>query len=987
MNKKSLSKKLVLNFLNVILLTAVFIPSANAMSFFNSDPGDFPTLQASNYTKNPNCNTCWITSVSADKGEVVSFLVYYHNTSNETARQTKIKVDLPSASFTTQNISAELWAQNANIVYGSAPVTLTSSQTLTFIPGSVRWYDHFNNQQTLLYGQQGNEIVSSDGLNVGDITPGWQTQGYVVFRAQISNTSTQQPPAQSYIPTVNTNNASIITSNSAVLNGSINPNNSNTSTWFEYGNTPSFGNTTAAQNIGSGNSPVNTTFFVSGLNQNTSYFYRAVAQNSNGTGFGNTVSFLTAPTQQNLGAAPMVNTNPALGITPNSATLYGSINPNNGNTTAWFEYGNTASFGNTTASQNVGGGNTSINIYLPLSNLNQNTIYYYRVVAQNTNGTSYGNTVNFLTSSTQNGQTIVPTVNTNSATGITQNSAVLTGSINPNNGNTTAWFEWGQTTSLGNITNAQSLGGGNIQINLNKTLTGLNPNTTYYFKAVAQNASGASQGSILSFTTSQQNQQQQQAPNAITNNAYGITKNSAVLNGAVNPNQGNTVVWFEYGNSTAFGNTTNSQNIGSGTSPATVTANISGLNQNTNYYYRAVAQNPNGASYGNTINFTTLPNIEQPTLFPNATTNSAYGITSNSATLDSSINPNGKDTMAWFEYGTSQSFGNITSSKNLGSGDSNINNNVYVSGLNQNTQYFFRVVAQNLNGTAYGNIISFTTSQSGGQQGQAPSVTTNSAYNINNNSATLTGSINPNNGNTMAWFEWGQTTSLGNVTSAQSLGSGNSSVNATAYLSGLLFNTNYYFRLVAQNPNGTNYGSIFNFYIQQSYTQQPTQQAPVAQTNSAYSITSNSAALDGIVNPNNNDSTVWYEWGPTTALGTITNYKSLSASSYSSNQLQYIYGLNPSTTYYYRIVARNSYGATYGGILNFTTQTSYYAPYSPYGPVSSNTSAVTTSPASSIYQTSAMLNGSAIPNGYYTTAWFEWGENTSFLTKTARRFR
>ena len=87
----------------------------------------------------------------------------------------------------------------------------------------------------------------------------------------------------------------------------------------------------------------------------------------------------------------------------------------------------TQNFGSIIGSQTIGSGNTSINISTYLSNLLSNTTYYYRVVASNSYGTSYGNissfTTSFITSQFQSGS--VPIVITNSAILIYQNSATL----------------------------------------------------------------------------------------------------------------------------------------------------------------------------------------------------------------------------------------------------------------------------------------------------------------------------------------------------------------------------------------------------------------------------------------------------------------------------------------------------------------------------------------------------------------------------------
>jgi hypothetical protein len=76
------------------------------------------------------------------------------------------------------------------------------------------------------------------------------------------------------------------------------------------------------------------------------------------------------------------------------------------------------------------------------------------------------------------------TVLTGSASSITQTTAILNGSVNPNGSPTTAWLEWGTTSAYGNQTSSQSLGSGTTSVSLSESLTNLLPNTTYHFRVV-----------------------------------------------------------------------------------------------------------------------------------------------------------------------------------------------------------------------------------------------------------------------------------------------------------------------------------------------------------------------------------------------------------------------------------------------------------------------------------------------------------------------
>ncbi len=100
--------------------------------------------------------------------------------------------------------------------------------------------------------------------------------------------------------------------------------------------------------------------------------------------------------------------------------------------------------------------------------------------------------------------TTTPTVSTGSATAITGNSATMGGQVTANGADTNVWFLFGTSSTLSGAsqTTAQDVGAGYTAVNFTAGATSLNPTTTYYFQAVAQNSFGTTKGSIQSFTTS-----------------------------------------------------------------------------------------------------------------------------------------------------------------------------------------------------------------------------------------------------------------------------------------------------------------------------------------------------------------------------------------------------------------------------------------------------------------------------------------------------
>ena len=112
------------------------------------------------------------------------------------------------------------------------------------------------------------------------------------------------------------------------------------------------------------------------LTPSNQYYVRAYATNSAGTGYGESVTFTT------LGQAPSAATLPATNLMVNSATLNGSVNPNNLSTTYTFEYGKANSGNIISQSQNLPANYVLQNVSADISDLAAGTTYYFRIVAQ-----------------------------------------------------------------------------------------------------------------------------------------------------------------------------------------------------------------------------------------------------------------------------------------------------------------------------------------------------------------------------------------------------------------------------------------------------------------------------------------------------------------------------------------------------------------------------------------------------------------------------
>lgn len=288
-----------------------------------------------------------------------------------------------------------------------------------------------------------------------------------------------------------------------------------------------------------------------------------------------------------------------------------------------------------------------------------------------------------------------------------------------------------------------------------------------------------------------------------------VTLTAAQLNGDLNTNNEIVSTYFEWGLTTAYGNTVNASGYGTppnvqSTSLVAVNAPLSGLAPNTTYHFRllGISQTSGQANItGADMTFTTLP------LAPVVITTAATSITAGGATLNGTVNPNGVSATVTIEYGLTTAYGTVVSATPgtvAGSTATNVLANV--TGLLPLTTYHYRVVAANFNETANGNDMTFTTLAT------PATVTTLAASNIISHNATLNGSVNANNQTNTVSFEWGLTTAYGNNASATPAAvSGTSTTPVSGAITGLSYATTYHFRCVANGPGGTIYGSDMQF--------------------------------------------------------------------------------------------------------------------------------------------------------------------------------
>ncbi len=202
--------------------------------------------------------------------------------------------------------------------------------------------------------------------------------------------------------------------------------------------------------------------------------------------------------------------------------------------------------------------------------------------------TTYGTTQTFTTLAI-----VPPIVVTNPADQIAQTIATLNGSITAGTDEITAQgFEWKETSATDwNVVNAT---GSTITYNL----TGLTANTNYEFKAFATTAEGTEYGSVVTFATLAH-----ELLTVTTDSVDNLEDRSVTLYGTIIlGTEELTAQGFEWKAVSDADWTTENVTL----SGDILTFELTGLNPNTVYEFKAFAATASGNNYGDVINFTTL---------------------------------------------------------------------------------------------------------------------------------------------------------------------------------------------------------------------------------------------------------------------------------------------------------------------------------------------------------------------------------------------
>ncbi len=386
---------------------------------------------------------------------------------------------------------------------------------------------------------------------------------------------------------------------------------------------------------------------------------------------------------------PTVTTGAAGEVKRTTAKLEGIVNPEGEAVTSCeFEYGTSTAYGHIApcVPATVGSGSSPVAVSAEVNGLTPATEYHYRLVAGNTNGLNRGADGTFTT------PVAVEGVKTLAASEVLGTSATFNGSLEPNGFDTHYWFEYGSSTTHEDAGEAS----GPKPVSL--PVTGLEPNTTYYYQLVTENVFGVTDGGGEAFVTPA-------IPPVLAPPlpVSAITRVTATITAGINPEKSGTTWRILYGETSAYGEHTPELGVGGGLGEQPVTLGLEGLRPDTTYHYAVQAINQAGTTTGPDEAFTT----GAPTP-PGAVTGGASNVTLTTATVAGTIEAEGLPTAFVLEFGTGAEYGTSIPGE-AGFGAQPLQITVPLQYLAPGTTYHYRFVAVNSDGRTYGADQTFTT--------------------------------------------------------------------------------------------------------------------------------------------------------------------------------------------------------------------------------------------------------------------------------------
>ncbi len=222
---------------------------------------------------------------------------------------------------------------------------------------------------------------------------------------------------------------------------------------------------------------------------------------------------------------------------------------------------------------------------------------------------------------------------------------------------------------------------------------------------------------------------------------------------------------------------------------------------------------------------------------------------------------------------------------------------VELSGLEVGKNYHYRFQAGNGSGTNFGGDRVF-------EAKAVLNLETKAATDVDQDSATLNGQLDPDGIATEYWYEYGASTSYGLETAAQPVSGPSGTVQQTsAPLTHIQSGHTYHYRLVAENELGTTHGADLTLR---------TASAPEITGVGDENVADSSADLHATINPVGFETEYWFEYGTTPGYGqSIPASKATIGSGNAPVAVNaHLEGLTQGATIHYRVIATNKWGTS-----------------------------------------------------------------------------
>lgn len=529
------------------------------------------------------------------------------------------------------------------------------------------------------------------------------------------------------------------------------------------------------------------------LNEGTTYYLRAFAENEKGIGYSPIISFATTTVQKAILQVPV-----AANAQYTEITLTSSLTVPSGSEI--LEKGFCYSKFSTkpqTDGEHTTDKSAGNKLQVTLTGLEEGTRYYATAYAVTRDGTFYSTAVQFNTLSTEKPVSNAPTFE-----GIGENEVTAKANITSDGGTTLlrTGFCWSDALTAP-TTNDQVWESSNHSQTLSGKLTGLKAGTKYYVRTFAENKNGIAYSETAEFTTTQT-----YTPTLSNPEFPEIYETSARITASITDDGGSAIL--EKGvcySKTVLTSTVEDadktlkdENTGNG-----INITLTNLEKGTKYYVRIYARNKNGVSYSSAREVTTSKNMP-----PEVAELSISDIGDDTAKASASIVSNGglEITKRGFVWSTGNASPTLEEGTDVGVTLTG-NFEAKINGLQPATRYYIRAYAINKAGTSYSTPTYFVTGIT-----YTPSVGQVSIDETKIRTATFSASISYNGGAEVSevGFCWSNSTSepvIEGQGSKFAKATLNSDGTFKLTVSNLNSYTYYYVRAYAINKNGVAYSA------------------------------------------------------------------------------------------------------------------------------------------------------------------------------------